>query len=156
MKPFRFSLESLRVLRQQKERVAQQRYAVALTACQASEFQLQRATSELAVGWNRLSDELESGIAANRLASLRAWCKVLEIRWNERQAALNEARLAAHLALQEMARAVRDREALDHFHDKSRLAHDRAVQREEQKMLDELAVQLNGAPGALQLAGHNN
>jgi len=156
MKPFHFSLESLRVLRQQKERAAQKRYATALTACEGFEVQLRQATAELTVGWNLLSNELGNGIAANRLASLRAWCKVLEIRWNERQAAVNEARLAAQQAFQEMAAAVRDREALDRFHDKSRHAHDRAAQREEQKMLDELAVQLNGAFGPLQLAGNHN
>ncbi len=156
MKPFRFSLESLLVLRRQKERAAQQRYAQALTACEAARLQLQSATAEMAVGWDLLGLELENGIPAGRLASLRTWCKVLEIRWNERKAALNEARRAAGLLFQEMTGAVRDREALDRFYDKSRRAHIRAVQREEQKSFDELAVQMNGAPGPLQFTCQNN
>jgi len=156
MKPFRFSLESLLVLRRQKERASQQQYARALTACEEIRLQLQRATAELAEGWNLLSHELTQGIAASRLASLRTWCKVLEIRWNERKVSLGEARRAADLAFQEMIIAARDREALDRFYDKSRRAHDRAVQYEEQKTFDELAVQLNGAPSLLEFAGQRN
>jgi flagellar export protein FliJ len=156
MKPYHFSLESLRVLRQQKERAAQQRYAGALAVCHEAELQLQHATAELAAGWNLLGQELGHGTTANWLTSFRAWCKVLEIRWNERKAALDETRRTAEQLFQEMACAVRDREALDRFHDKSRHVHDCAVQREEQKMFDELAVQMNGAPGPLQFTGQNN
>ena len=156
MKPFRFSLESLLILRRQKERIAQQRYARALTACEAARFELQCATTEQVTGWNLLGRELGQGISADRLASLRSWCKVLETRWNERKAALEEARHTIELAFQEMTVAARDREALDRFYVKSRHTHDRAAQREEQKIFDELAVQLNGAPGPLQSAGQNN
>jgi len=156
MKPFHFSLDSLLVLRRQKERTAQQRYARALTACNEARLQLQQATTELAVGWDLLGHELEHGVAAARLASFRTWCKVLEIRWNERKAALEETRRTAELAFQEMTLAVRDREALDRFYDKSRRAHNHKAQREEQKTFDELAVQLNGAHGPLQFTGQNN
>ena len=156
MKPFHFTLEPLRVLRQQKERAAQQRYARALAACSEAERRLEEAGSELLVGWNLLGHELGIGITADRLANLRTWCKVLEIRRNQCQAALNEARLAAEAIFQEMAAAVRDREALDRFHDRSRRAHDREALREEQKTFDELAVQLSGTPGPLQFTGHNN
>ena len=156
MKPFHFSLESLRVLRQQKERVAQQRYAAALAACEEARRQVQNAATELAAGWNLLGHELGQGIAAGRLAGLRTWCKALEIRWNERKAALGEARRAADAAFNEMTCAVRDRESLDRFYEKSLRAHDRAVQVEEQKNFDEMAVQMNGVPGALQFSVQNN
>ncbi len=156
MKPFRFSLESLLVLRRQKERASQQRYARSLIACEAARGHLQRATTELAAGWNSLGHELAQGIAASRLASLRTWCKVLETRWNERKDAVDEARHAADLAFQEMTSAMRGREALDRFYDKSRRAHDRAAQQEEQKTFDELATQLNGVAGPLQFAGQRN
>ena len=156
MKPFRFSLESLLVLRRQKERAAQQRYAKALNACEEARLQLQRATTEQAAGWNLLGHELGRGITAGRLAGLRTWCKVLEIRWNERKTVVDETRRTADLAFQEMISAARDREALVRFYDKSRRAHSRAVQCEEQKTFDELAVQLNGASGPLQFTNQNN
>ena len=156
MKPFRFPLESLRVLRQQKEGIAQRHYAKMLAACDRAETHLQAAVAELAAGWKSLVHELANGAAAGEIMGVRMWCMALELRRNERQAALEEARRAAAKAFQEMLAAVREREALDHFHDKSRRAHDRAVQREEQKNFDEMAVQSSGANSLLQLAGHEN
>ena len=154
MKPFRFALESLRVLRKQKEHAAQLRYGRALTACDRAAAQLQMAAAELAAGWNLLSRELATGATAGKLASLRAWCTVLEIRRNERRATLAEARRAAERAFQAMIAATRDREALDRFHDKSRRAHEREAQSQEQKQFDELAVQRNRFGLPMAGAGH--
>jgi hypothetical protein len=41
-----------------------------------------------------------------------------------------------------MMQATRDRETLDRYRDKRKRAHDAAMRREEQKLLDELAVHL--------------
>ncbi|HEY5234484.1 MAG TPA: flagellar export protein FliJ [Verrucomicrobiae bacterium] len=154
MTRFKFPLESLRVLRKQKERAAQQRYARALTVCSKAEAQLQNAFTELETGWNSLSRELAAGVAVSRLVYLRTWCMVLEIRWRERKAVLAEARRVAELAFQEMIFAARDREGLDRFHDKARRAHEHEILREEQKDFDEMAVQSNATPGLMQLTGH--
>ena len=156
MKLFKFPLESLRTLRKQKERVAQQHYARALAACDAALAQLRDANRELVAAWEMLVIELSDGAAAAQILGRRAWCATLEARRNERQVALNEAHRAAGTAFREMVVAVRDREALDRFCDKSRRAHERDVQREEQKNFDEMAVQMNGANGLLQLAGYEN
>lgn len=155
MKPFHFPLESLRVLRQQKEQTAQQHYAKRLAACDQAAVQLQNAITELNTGWNLFARELEQGVAAVRLTQLQLWCRVLETRRNDRQTALAEACRVAELARLEMIAAARDREALDRFYEKSRRAHQRKAQQEEQKTLDELAVQLNGTPGPLQFTVHN-
>ena len=55
MKEFTFPLESLRVLRKQKERAAQQRYAKSLAACKKAETQLLDAAVELEAGRNLLA-----------------------------------------------------------------------------------------------------
>ncbi len=154
MTRFKFPLESLRVLRKQKERAAQQRYARALTVCSNAENQLQSAYVELEAGWNSVSRELAASVAVGRLVHLRTWCMALEIRWHERKAALAEARRVAELAFQEMISATRDREGLDRFHDKARRAHEQEILREEQKNFDEMAVQSSAAAGLLQFAGH--
>jgi flagellar export protein FliJ len=150
MKEFTFPLESLRVLRKQKERAAQQRYARALSACKKAETQLLDAAVELEAGQNLFARELGNGITAGHLASLRNGCLVLEIRWRERQAALIEARRVAGLIFREMAMATREREGLDQFHDKARHAHELDVRREEQKMFDEMATQASGNGNLLQ------
>lgn len=156
MKRFTFPLESVRVLRKQKEHAAQVRYARALTACNKAEYQLQSAFAELAVCWDSIRRELAANVAASELVNLRTWCTVLEIRWHERKASLAEMRRIAELAFQEMIAATRDREGLDRFYDKALQAHDREIQREEQKNFDEMAVQSGGSRGLLHLAGLKN
>ena len=151
MKAFHFPLEPLRVLRKQKERTAQQQYARTLLACDQAALQLARANAELEVGRRLFSLELNSGVAAGRLLNLQNWCRVLEGRRDERQVELAGARQAAKQALEEMTVAIRDRESLDRFSNKSRRAYDRGVQREEQKQFDEMAVQRSETPGSLQL-----
>lgn len=155
MKEFTFPLESLRVLRKQKESAAQQRYAKALAACKRAETQLIDAAVELEAGQNQAERELANGITAGHLASLRNGCLVLEIRWRERQAALMEARRVAGLIFREMAVATREREGLDQFHDKACRAHEQEVRRTEQKTFDEMATQASGNNSLCQLAGHN-
>jgi flagellar export protein FliJ len=154
MKEFTFPLESLRVLRKQKERAAQQRYAKALATCKRAETQLMDAAIELEAGQNLLVRELANGITAGHLAGLRNGCLVLEIRWRERQAALIEARRVAGLIFREMALATREREGLDQFHDKARRAHEQEARRAEQKIFDEMATQAAGNHNLLQLAGY--
>lgn len=155
MKSFRFPLESLRVLRKQKERAAQQRYARSLFACNTAAAQLQKAGRELDAGRDLLKQELASGVPAAKIMNLRTWCLALEIHQHERRAAFNETRRIADLAFQEMSAARRDREGLDRFHDKARRAHAQEVMRDEQKNFDELAVQLSGVGGLLQSAAND-
>ncbi|HEX3624902.1 MAG TPA: flagellar export protein FliJ [Verrucomicrobiae bacterium] len=149
MKTFRFPLEPLRVLRRQKERVAQQRYARLLTASNTAAVQLEKATGELARGREVYTRELNEGVTAARIMNLRTWCMALEIHQHERRAAFTEARRISQVALNEMNGARREREGLDRFYEKARRAHARETLREEQKNFDELAVQMAGA-GLLQ------
>ena len=144
MKLFKFPLESLRTLRRQKERLAQQNYARALAACQTAAERVQEAEHAVTAAWKILMAELRHGAEAATIQGRRAWCLALETRRNQCQAACEEARRAADSARREMVSAAREREALDHFCDKSRRAYDHEVQREEQKIFDELAVQRCG------------
>ena len=146
MKGFSFPLESIRVLRQQHERAAQQRYARALTLCDGAERILKIADEELSAGYAMLSKELNDTSSIARLIHFRTWCAVLEMRFHECAAAVTEARNAATEAFNFMCVATRDRETLDRFHDKSRRTWERKCQQSEQKMLDELAVQRQPMP----------
>ncbi|HUA67072.1 MAG TPA: hypothetical protein VMA13_00875 [Candidatus Saccharimonadales bacterium] len=156
MKSFRFPLEPLRVLRKQKERAVQQRYARSLLACNAAAAQLEKTGRELDAGRDLLMRELAAGVSAARITQLRTWCMALEIHQHERRMALNETRRVADLTFQEMATTTRDREGLDRFFNKARLAHAQEVMRDEQKNFDELAVRLSGSGGLLQSVVSNN
>jgi len=149
MKPFRFSLQSIRVLREQREREAQQRFAAAMRVCEAAALQLQMASDELASGWTALCDELAVGVTATQLLRTRAWCSVLELRQKECNAALARARRLMDDAWRAMTLCTRDRETLDRYHDKRRRAHEREANREEQKHLDELGIRRAAVPSLL-------
>jgi flagellar export protein FliJ len=153
MKKFQFSLEPLRVLRKQKERTAQQRYARALALSDQAATQLQKATDELAGAYENIVHELAHGLSAAQIMGLRNWCTVLEIRRNESRAALEETRRATEKAFKEMVAAARERESLDRFYEKSREAYDREALREEQKNLDEMAIQMSNGSLLFQMAG---
>ena len=146
MKGFSFPLESIRVLRQQRERAAQQRYSRSLIQRDTAEQMLKSAEVELVTGYKQLETELEHGAGIGRIVHLRTWCNVLEMRFHESEAALVEARNGATEAFNFMCAARRDRETLDRFHDKSRATWQRSCQQAEQKMLDELAVQRQSTP----------
>src|ERR1051326_2317928 len=125
MKAFRFSLQSLRVLREQREQSAQQKVAAAMRACEEAAFQLQAASDELAAGWTTLCEELSAGVLATRLMRTRAWCNVLEARQKECSAALKKAQQTMDAAWRDMMAATRDRETLESYFEKCRRASDR-------------------------------
>jgi flagellar export protein FliJ len=145
MKPFQFSLQPLRILREQQERAAQQAYAGALRVCEEAAARVQSASAELTACWTTLRDKMSAGVVGLELLRARAWCNVLELRLKERAAALEQARLGVDAAWKAMLQATREREALDRYRDKRRATYERQQQREEQKSLDELAVQLTEA-----------
>lgn len=149
MKPFRFSLQPIRVIREQKEQKAQKAFGDAMRLYDDAAFQLQTASDELVAGWNALCREMGSGVHASQLTKTRAWCNVLELRQKERAEALQRAKRAMEAAMQQMLLATRDREAIDNYHDKRRSEYERDVQRHEQKELDELGLRRTSATNAL-------
>jgi flagellar export protein FliJ len=154
MKSFHFSLSALSVLREQQEQAAQKKYADALRFCEAAAARVQTASEELTGCWQELTGKLSAGVSAVEFLRARAWCNVLELRLKERTAALEQARLKVDSIWHEMLVATRDRETLDRFRSKKRRAYDSQVQRNEQKELDELAIQLAATPGPLQFQHH--
>ena len=154
MKSFRFPLQSLRVLREQKEQAAQKHYAEVLRACEDAAARVKAAGDELSASWNALGQKLAAGVTAMELLRTRAWCNALELRLKERTGLLEQARLAVDKVWQEMLNATRDREALDRYYKKNRRAHDRKVQTEEQKQLDELAIRMADTPSPMEFSGH--
>jgi flagellar export protein FliJ len=140
MKPFHFPLQPVRVLREHKEQQAQQDYVLALHACEDAAERVRAASQDLAAGWTTLGLELAHGTNASVLLRTRAYCNVLELRLKEHTGALEKARLSVDAVWRELVCAARDREALDRYHDKARQAYDRDVQREDQKLLDELGL----------------
>lgn len=147
MKRFSFPLQPLRTLREQKEQLAQQHYAEAVRAVAAAERRVEETLAELESCWSWLREQMTGCAFAERLESTCAYCAVLDERWKGQQADLHRAQERLDEAWAAMMQATRDRGVLDRFFEQSRRAYDRAVEREEQKTLDELGVRLTGAAG---------
>jgi flagellar export protein FliJ len=153
MKAFRFPLQPIRVLRQQKERVAQKRYVQALRASDEAAIMLDAGTQQLAAAWSMLCEEVAEGTTVAKLHHTRAWCGEMEKRCDKLIAGFKVAEKLAQDAWREMAQATRDREAIDHLHEKSRRGFERDVQREEQKQLDEIGLRPNSSANGLHQFG---
>ncbi len=148
MKAHRFSLESVRTLRQQREQQARQRYARSLEAIRKAEARTRASELEWENALKNLEQSAADGMAAGPYAQARTGCLVLEIRWRDQRASLMESRRVAGLLLQELTLATQQRESLDQLERRARRQHAFMVRREEQNQLDELATQRNaGQPG---------
>lgn len=141
MKPFRFTLEAVATTRRRREQAALEQYAQALLARQRALSRLESSQRELEATWTELRRRLETGSAAAKVAQLRGLSRALEEEREANEHAHAETDRKVNQALQQMLAARREREAVDKFRARQFLAHDRDIQRETQKFLDELATQ---------------
>lgn len=139
MKPFQFTLESVRTLRLRKERESMERYALALAARQRAAERVELVSRQLMEVWMRIQGELADGSNASSVTQLRRFCESLEQSQSQAKHALDEADLAVHEALGKMLASRQEREAVDKFFQYQKNAYDRELNREEQKLLDEMA-----------------
>lgn len=141
MKPFRFRLQAVLVVREQAERDAQLRYARACAAVESGEGRLRSADAALCASDEMRRAHLAAGSSAGQLEQLRLYAVLL----GERRACLvrelTEARLRAEEARGELMFATRRRESLERLRGRQHRAHDYRTARAEQKVLDEIAGQ---------------
>ncbi len=139
MKPFRFPLQVLRTLREQKEQAAQQHFAKALAASEAAARRMHDNLRELEACWGLIKSSIQSAASGGELARLRDFAGLIEQRQVELEGEWRVAATATERAVVEMRAAMRDRKALEQLYERRRRAHELGVAREEQKALDELA-----------------
>ncbi len=149
MKPFRFPLHSIRILRQQKERVAQKHYVEALRASDLAAAKVDASAQQLASAWSLLCEEAAGGTTMAQLGQTRSWCNELERRCDQLIAGFKAAEQMAQQAWRDMTVATRDREALDRLKEKYQRGYDHAAQHEQQKELDEMGLRTNPSANTL-------
>jgi flagellar export protein FliJ len=152
MKAFHFTLEAVRTLRLREEQEASNQYAKTLVARQQVIDKLHSLQRQLDQGWNDLRQGLTRGCSASFAAQAHLYHRSLEKRRDECNAELGVAERRVNAALQIMLRAKQQREVVDKFYEKQKDAHQREVNRDEQKLLDELA----GRRAASLFAFHGN
>ena len=139
MKPFHFTLEAVRTLRQRQEQNAMEHYAQALLVRQQTLDRLAAIERELTAGWQELRGQLAKGCTASRAAQAHDYHRALGIRRDEAVGALGVAERRVNAALQTMLAARQQREIVDKSCEKQKARHLREQFRAEQKRLDDLA-----------------
>ena len=152
MKRFRFSLQAVRELREAEERAAQKTYADAVRRCEEAALQLMLLERDLQNVWHGLRHHALAGMRADQLRHARAWSCVLEEKQKELAALLAAAQKHLDGVHDQLLTATRRREMLDRLFQQKRRGHEREVQVEEQKFLDEQATRRAWEPAALEVA----
>jgi flagellar export protein FliJ len=139
MKPFRFSLQPLLVLRQRREQEAMESYAHALFERAQAMDQMQAAETRLQGAHAEWQQQAQAGGWAAHLARLGQHYESLARRRDEHVALVGAAERKTQASLKEMLIARQQREAVEKCLARQRQAHELARQRLEQKFLDDLA-----------------
>lgn len=139
MKHFRFTLQALLTVRQREERDALENYARKLQTRQQALDDLAAIENDLALAWNDLRHQMIEGTHAAALLQRQAHCHHLGQQREQRLTLLSQAEEAANLALLTVLTARQNREVVEKFLDQQRKNYQRECNREEQKLLDELA-----------------
>ncbi len=140
MKSFRFNLQSLLTLRQRQERTIMENYAQTLLARHRAIEAFDAIHRELAAVWSRSSAELMEGSRADDVLRLHFHSCGLDEERRRRETAVGTAERAANLALGKLLASRQARKMVDQHRDHQRAEHDRASNRAEQKILDDLVT----------------
>lgn len=139
MKPFHFTLESVRIVRQRHEQDAMDQYARTLLVRHQAVEKLEAVQQLLKAGWQELRQLLARGCDAASAARMQDYHRSLEKRRDDCVTALGVAERRVNAAFQAMMAARRECEIVDKFYTKQKTRHQREQVRVEQKFLDDLA-----------------
>jgi flagellar export protein FliJ len=139
MKAFRFSLQAVQLLRERQEQVARERYAQTIAARQQVIDRLRLIQLERTAAANARLAEQRRGAPVGRLAQVQDYLVILDRRQQLAEEEWRQAETMVQAAFQQWLAARQKREAVDRFEARQRERYQRAVDRAEQKRLDDLA-----------------
>lgn len=139
MKKFRFSLQAVFTVLQQREQAALERYARALTARQQASEKLSEAQRQCREAWDFNRQRVVSGAPAVQVTQAGQYCVVAKDIEERRADALRRAQQVADATLETLLEARQSREAVDKFRARQQERYNREARREEQKVIDDLA-----------------
>lgn len=149
MKPFHFSLDAVRTLRQRQERQALEAFGTAVRDRQAAIDQQQQAERRLAVALDQLTALQSEGAPVYELNQLRNLGQGLEAALVDRRQDCARAQDAANAAWDRLQDVRRELELVEKLYLRQREQHERELRAEEQKFLDEISGR-RWVAGALQ------
>ena len=139
MKAFQFSLSAVQTVRKRAEQQALAAYALALRARARAVEELKSCEFILGAAQREWQESSRRSCPAFEMARQSRHCQDLARKRAQCAASLRQTEQKAQACLQEMLQARQRREVVTKLRARQQLAYDRAVQRDEQKFLDEFA-----------------
>lgn len=139
MKRFRFSLQAVHTLRQRLEQVALEAYSQTLLRRQQVLARLQAIDFGLELAWAALRTWQTQDMAAAELRAAHEFCALLSEQKKETAGQLREAQQLVDVAWKKLVLARQRREGVEKYRQRQWAAYQVAAQREDQKLLDEVA-----------------
>ena len=140
MKPFRFSLQALLTLRQRHEHLALQEYGRAISLWQQALDRVNAAQQQCQAGCAQWQEEILSDANALRLSQIQAYCARVEELRREAECELAHAQQMVDQRRDHLVACRQEREAVDTYLKRQHETYDRELRREEQKLLDDMAI----------------
>ena len=143
MKKWKFSLESVRTMKERLQQEAAQKHANALVQVSRAKAALVETEKEI----NAAAFVMYSGkgrSTAREISQIAQYVSQLEKQRKERLELLIRAEKEVALAHAQLEKVAREKEVLDRLHDRRQSEHRFHVAQQEQKWIDELALRVKG------------
>jgi flagellar protein FliJ len=139
MKRFRFSLQAVLTVRQRREQTALEHFSRAIAVRQLAIDRLNETKRRCEAAWALSRERTAEGAPAAHLAQLRDYCRDMEKFQKECELAVAAAQRVVDQKWEKLVAARQAREVVDKLLKRQRERYDRELQREEQKLLDDMA-----------------
>jgi len=146
MKAFRFTLQSILKLYEDREKDAERHHARVLRTLETARQRVEKAQAELHLCWQGVRNATSDGCQAWRLEHVRLYAQGLKERVEQLENQRREAAAQVATALRALLAARQKRETLDKLRDRRVLEYQAAGARAEQKQIDELVTATFGRP----------
>ncbi|MDI6823465.1 MAG: flagellar export protein FliJ [Bacillota bacterium] len=143
MRPFRFRFDKVLHVRETREKSSRSRFAVALRTWRAEEKALERARREHQEALDALASARATGDVSQALL-LEPGLRVTARRLTSQTERTREAAREASRRREDLMAAARDRRVVEKLRERRRWLHLYRENWEEQKRVDEVALQFNG------------
>jgi flagellar FliJ protein len=143
VKPFRFRFQKVLHVREAREKSSRSRFALALKAWRAAESALERARREHREALEAMADA-RTGADISRVLLLEAGIRATARCLRERAEHAREAAREASRRREDLVVATRARRVVEKLRERRRQAHLYRENWEEQKHVDEVALQFTG------------
>jgi len=139
MKPFKFTLQAVRTVREREEQSALRDYVATLRALEEAKHRYEVVQEQIAAAWDDFRQALEADSPSVEITRVQDYCEMLQERRRELESALQAARQKANCAFTRYLAAHQACATVEQSFRNQKPRHQHKRLRHEQKVIDDLA-----------------